>query len=317
MNQLTTIQPTAPRTYTGSQLSLIRRTVAKDTTNDEFDLFIEVCRRAGFDPFRKQIYCFVFNKDKPDRRQMAIVTGIDGYRSVAARSGAYRPDNKPARITYDEAEKSETNPLGIVSAEVSVFRFAHGDWFETEAIAYWEEFAPVAEIWEYDPEKNKRVPTGKFKLEKDSWRKMPRIMISKCAEAQALRKGWPEELSGIYSEEEMDRARAEDRSATEMAEMAEREHREALIHAKDAVPIQWAAGEEIVYEPIGGLADKVLAVASLMKSPAQLTAWREINRAGFNQFWAAHKADALELKVALDKRMVELEKALEDDDGQM
>jgi hypothetical protein len=35
---------------------------------------------------------------------------------------------------------------------------------------------------------------------------MPSVMIGKCAEAQALRAGFPADLSGVYSSDEMEQA---------------------------------------------------------------------------------------------------------------
>ena len=78
--------------FSDRQLELIRRTVAADCNPQEFDLFCEVARRTGLDPFRKQISAIVFSKGDESKRKMAIITTIDGLRTIAARSRRYRPD---------------------------------------------------------------------------------------------------------------------------------------------------------------------------------------------------------------------------------
>jgi phage recombination protein Bet len=302
--------PMKARDYTASQLKLVRETVAKDCNATEFDLFVEIARRVGLDPFRRQIYAIVTNKDKADKRQMVTVTGIDGYRAIAARCADYRPDEDEPRITYDEALKNpDTNPLGIEKAEVIVHkRDASGKWHPIKGVAYWDEFAPVQEVWDYDPQSNKRKPTGKFALAtgKDNWRKMARVMIAKCAEAQALRKGWPEDLSGVYVAEEMHQAEVIDVSPSEAIEREEIDRRRQLIGAKHSIPVMWAAGQPIEMVPHGQFADRVLQFLSEQDSPTAVEHWKDINAEGLRQFWAESKSDALELKKQIEARIQEL-----------
>ena len=78
-------------------LALVRRTVAADTNDDEFNVFINYCRTLGLNPLRRQIYALVYNKADPKKRKMSIIVAIDGFRSVAARSGNYRPDDDEPR----------------------------------------------------------------------------------------------------------------------------------------------------------------------------------------------------------------------------
>lgn len=304
MNNVVSMQvpsPLRPRDYSPEQMALIRRTVAADTTPDEFNMFIEIAKRAGLDPFRRQLYCLVYSKNDADKRKVSFITGIDGFRAVAARNRDYRPDNEEPVIVYDDAEKDEaTNPLGIVKATVKAYKLApDGQWFPVVGVAHWREFAPLKEAWA-ENEQGKRRPTGRFELDKKSnWYRMPKVMLPKCAEAQALRKGWPEDLSGIYSPEEMDLTML-DITASAAVEQHEQERRLALVHAKDTIPIQWSSGDPIEAVPIGKLADRVAEFVGKAEAITQIEVWENINTAGLREFWALHKSDALELKKVIE-----------------
>ncbi len=156
---------------------------------DEFNWFMEIARSTRLNPLRRQIYCFLFHVNDAAKRQMVVVTGIDGYRAIAARSGNYRPGK--AVTTFDEAlVDPDTNPLGISHSEVTVYMHSHGEWHEITERADWSEYAPIVDLWGED-ETGRRRKTGKRQLEpkKDGWRRMGRILLEKCAEARALRLG--------------------------------------------------------------------------------------------------------------------------------
>lgn len=294
-------KPQAPapvRDYNAAQLDLIRRTVAKDTTADEFDMFVQVCRRVGLDPFRKQIYCLVYNKDNEQRRSVSFITSIDGLRSIASRSGRYRPDQGEPEYTYrDDLKDPATNPLGLEKAVVTVWQMDDaGGWHPIKGVAYWDEFAPLQDEWEGP--RGQRQKTGRKTLT-GKWPQMPRLMLAKCAEAQALRKGWPEDLSGLHAPEEMDQAWAES-NASAIADQAAEEARMARIaHARDSIPIMIDQNEGLIYMETGKIADAILAVAE--KADAEHLQWLiATNREGLKQFWAKEPTDALELKKRLE-----------------
>lgn len=296
------------RDYSGAQLDLIRRTVAADCSANEFDLFIEVAKRVGLDPFRKQIYAVVYNKKDDDKRKMSIITGIDGYRAVAARSGQYRPDDQPPVIEYDDAAKDkDLNPLGIVRATVVVYKFGPDrEWHASPGVAYWDEFAPLKEEWAPGAD-GKRRPTGRMTLDKTSnWFRMGRIMIAKCAEAAALRRGWPEDLSGTYIAEEMDQAQAVDLTASAAADAHRTEHQQRLIGSANSVFIAWRAGEAIEPTPLGQMHDRCAAFFREAQSVTELTAWRDRNRHALQDFWARAKSDALSVRQLLEARIEDL-----------
>ena len=307
MNQMTVAlsTSTAARDLAPAQLALIRQTIAKDCNDSEFDLFIQTARHAGLDPFRRQIYGLVMNKDNPTKRQLVLITGIDGFRAIALRSGNYRPDEESPRFVTDPATKSDINPLGLVSCEVSPYKLApNGEWHKVSAIAYWDEFAPVEDEWAWNDAEKKRTPTGKKKL-KDNWGKMPRIMLSKVAEAQALRRGWPESLSGLYSDEELDRSVTAE-NASSALEAFERERRMKLINAKDCVPMIFALTEGVVMVPVGKVADRIEEEILTHDNADWIAQWQEQNRAGLQQFWGMSKTDALEIKKKIERRLMDL-----------
>jgi len=298
MNAVVTRHPSAPTAYTGSQLDLIRRTVAKDCNAPEFDLFVEVARRAGLDPFRKQIMALVFSKDKPDKRRMSIITGIDGLRAIADRSGQYSPDEEEPDFTYDtERQDPKMNPLGLVRARVRIFKAGR----PVTGVAYWDEFAPLREVWAPD-ETGRRAPTGQFELDTSGqWGKMGRTMLAKCAEAQALRKAFPEDLSGLYEGAELDQAAMVDVTASELLEQHAEGERVARIGGP-GITMQFSPNQPLESVPVGKLADRIIEAVNGYGG-SQMLAWFEsANTHPLREFWAHAPGEALEVKKVIEAR---------------
>lgn len=291
-------------TLDGKNLDLVRRTVAKDCDAAEFDQFIHICRAVRLDPLRRQIYAFVFNKQDPKKRQMTIVTSIAGYRAIADRTGAYRPGPTEVMTDVTMADPA-TNPRGISHAIATVYKHSHGEWHEVTETAYWEEFAPLKEVWQDNQ------PTGKFALDpkKDGWRRMPRVMIEKCAEAKALRRAWPDDFAGLAMEDEIDRAMTIDATATELADMAASEKRMELIGGPNCITIDWCDGEKIMREPVGSFGDK--AIAYVRKNPAMAAEFAERNEDNLREYWAREKAGALALKREIEEAKAKAAKVQE------
>jgi phage recombination protein Bet len=308
----------AQRSYSPSQLALIRRTVAKDCNQEEFDLFIEICKHQGLDPFRKQIYAFVFKKNRRakgddgqwrdvEERQLTPVTSIDGYRSKAARCGDYRPDDQEPSFEYSEAAKSEsTNPIGIVKCTVRAYKFGPDkQWYPCVGTVFWDELAPIIEDGEWKDSKFVGNGTMMLDKKKPNWRRMGRTMIAKCAEAQSLRKGWPEEMSGLYVQEEMDKALL-DLTATEAVEAYERDERLKRTASKDTIPAIFEMSEGLQLIPLGKFADRVIEHVKTFDDAMALDFWKDQNTRGLQQFWAYASTDALDLKKKLEQVRIEL-----------
>jgi phage recombination protein Bet len=192
-------QPAAvagPGSFTRDQLELLKRTVAAGTSDDEFALFAEVARTTGLNPFQRQIYAIMRQAYDPAQKKkvarMTIQTGIDGYRLIAARTGLHAG-------TTDAEYGPEVN--GWPSwARVTVRRLLPGGGIaDFTATARWDEYVQTKDEYENDRKTGKVIPSGQ-------WPKMPYLMLGKCAEALALRKAFPAELSGVYTAEEMSQA---------------------------------------------------------------------------------------------------------------
>jgi phage recombination protein Bet len=169
---------------TPDQVALIKRTIAKDCSDDELKLFVHVCRRLRLDPIAKQIYAV-----KMDGK-MVIQTGIDGFRLIAERTGKYRGASDPEWCGEDGAWKEVWTDMEVYprAARVRVKKQGPDD---LEPIIV----SGVANFTEYVAMKGDE-PNAR-------WKKAPAAMLAKCAEALALRRAFPEELSGLFSFDEM------------------------------------------------------------------------------------------------------------------
>jgi phage recombination protein Bet len=174
--KLTVLPPAGPTSlpsisFSREQIDLIKRTVAKDTTDDELALFLHVAKRTGLDPLMRQIHCV------KRQGQMAMQTAIDGYRLIADRTGKYAGNDDPL---FDD----EAKPM---KATVTVYKLVDGERCPFTATARWDQYYPGDK-------------------QGFMWKKMPHLMLGKCAEALALRKAFPAELSEVYTNEEMEQA---------------------------------------------------------------------------------------------------------------
>ena len=173
--------------FSAQQLQMLTDTIMKGATAEEVAFFAEVCKRTRLDPFRKQIHAVKRWDTKQSREVWSYQTGIDGYRAIAARTGLYAGSDEPV---MEETPKGE--PL---KATVTVWKLVAGQRVPFTASARWDEYVQLAR----DKETKQWGPNS-------MWRKMPFTMLGKCAEALALRKAFPEELSGVHTEEEMAQA---------------------------------------------------------------------------------------------------------------
>lgn len=165
------------------QIAALNQLGLQGAPKGDLAVFLHFAQRTGLDPFARQIY--MINRGG----RYTIQASIDGLRIVAQRSGEYAGQVGPFWCGTDgewtDVWLESTPPI---ASKVGVNRkgFTEPLW----AVARFDSYCPL----------------GKDNKPMGLWNKMADVMLAKCAESLALRKAFPNDLSGIYTAEEMEQA---------------------------------------------------------------------------------------------------------------
>ena len=180
---LVTIKPEhvlALSKYTPEEINLVKETICRGpsgrpATDTELAFFLYTAYVRKLNPFAKQIYAIWRKPNQESDPVMVLQTSIDGYRAIAAGT------KENERTIYAGTDEPEFGPLVQSNncthpewARVVTHRMVQGQQVKFVGYARWSEFYTS--------------------LNATMWQKMPYNQLAKCAEAQALRKAFPEIL---------------------------------------------------------------------------------------------------------------------------
>lgn len=176
--------------FSPKQLAVLQHAGVKDAPESDLAVFFHQCKRTGLDPFVRQIYMVgrMQQGESGYEKRYTIQVGIDGLRLIARRA---------------VDDRGET-----LSISQGFFATPNGQWLE-----FWPHSQPpvaakvivkrgegtfvgVAMYHEYVALKKNGKPNN-------MWATKPAVMLAKCAEALALRKAFPMDMSGLYTDAEM------------------------------------------------------------------------------------------------------------------
>lgn len=245
--------------WTQQQVAALKQLgVSNDVTQADLAIFLTQSKRTGLDPFSRQIY-MIGRKQKTANgyeTKQTIQVGIDGLRAIA---------HRVAQQCHEVFSMSDTlwadktgvwhdvwlSPEPPAAAKVSVKR--GGGVFS--AVAIFKEYAPV-----YNGK-----PSG-------VWASKPALMIAKCAEALALRKAFPSDMSGIYTDDEMEKA--EDASAPIVVETSTQQQAEATSRSRPQLSTQEQREQILEMLAEAGIHDRLKAI-NYLKHTAHMPPTKE------------------------------------------
>lgn len=169
--------------FTDQQIAALRQIGLGANTQADVEVFFHQAKRSGLDPFRREIY--MITRKTKNGPKATIQTGIDGFYKIA-----------------DRVTRATGGTWGIPE---TLWCGPDGQWRDV-----WLEETPPAAAKVTVERNGSRFTTvatsAEYNAGSPMWQKMPARMIAKCAEALAIRRAFPDDLSGLYTSEEMAQA---------------------------------------------------------------------------------------------------------------
>lgn len=190
MNAVTPLRPAQSAATDADLVQVLESSFYPGASPESIGLVLGYCRAAGLDPMQRPVHIVPMWDSKANRMRDVVMPGIGLYRTGAARTGQYAGIGDP-EFGPDVSERIGNVDITYPQwARVTVKRaLANGSVVEFSAREFWRE------CYAAKGGKEKSIAPNAM------WSRRPYGMLAKCAEAQALRKAFPELGSAPTAEE--------------------------------------------------------------------------------------------------------------------
>ncbi|MBO9555555.1 phage recombination protein Bet [Cellulomonas sp.] len=176
--------------FNHQQVAALQHLGVQGASDGDLAVFFHVVKRTGLDPFARQIY--MIGRWSREGTKYTIQTGIDGYRLIGRRAADARRETISVSAPEWCTEEGQWRP---------VWRSAWG-WPVAARVTIHRGQSPFTAVALFDEYKQTKRDGGLTQM----WEQRPAGQIAKCAEALAWRQAFPQDLAGIYVDEEMQQA---------------------------------------------------------------------------------------------------------------
>lgn len=192
MNALTTPENNALALTEDQQIRVLQSSLYPGASSDSVRMVLSYCKAAHLDPMQKPVHIVPMWDGKAGQMRDVVMPGVNLYRTQAMRSGECAGMSEPEFGPDVDAIVGGQSITFPAWCRVTVKRrLSTGEIAEFTANERWME--------------NYAIKGGKDKSQAPNamWTKRPYGQLAKCAEAQALRKAFPE-LAAAPTAEEME-----------------------------------------------------------------------------------------------------------------
>ena len=214
--------------YDKDMLNVIKSTVAKDATDEELYMFLNVASSYNLNPFKKEIWFVKMGKSN------SIMVSRDGYVKIV------KEDPRFLKLQSDAVYENDEFNMEWEGMEIKTFTHKHGASDRGNIIGAWAglKFIGLDPLYVY-------VPFKEYNKGGSVWGTNKSAMIRKVAEKEVCRLGG--DVSGLHISEEMPEGYGVDSEPGEAHKSAVERAKEKLKNVEESEELEFIdveVGEE-------------------------------------------------------------------------